>query len=343
MTTEGGINSNYAFPQSLIPMRSINFLLLLCLFSCSIGSPHHTNVGVNAENVISSPDHLAVKNNQLVDQMGNPIVLRGISYGWHNWWPRFYNAETVATFKKDWNVNLVRAAMGVEPEGAYLEKREWSKEKIQAVVNAAIEEDIYVIIDWHSHNIYLEEAKAFFSEMAQLYGNKPNVIYEIFNEPEKQSWEEVKAYSIEVIKAIREHDPDNIILIGSPNWCQDIHIVADDPIEGFDNLMYTLHFYAGTHKEWLRERADYALSKNIPLFISECASMDASGDGEIDEASWKEWLNWMTINNLSWALWSVADKDETCSMFYKTADDLGPWPNQDIKPWGIMAKETLKK
>jgi len=322
-------------------MRFIHYLLLLCLISCSKATSQEISEDRNTDKITSTLSPLAVTNNQLVDQKGNPVLLRGISYGWHNWWPRFYNAETVALFKKEWNVNLVRAAMGVEPDGAYLDKMEWSKAKIQAVVDAAIDEDIYVIIDWHSHNILLEEAKAFFSEMAQLYGDKPNVIYEIFNEPEKQSWEEVKAYSIEVIKAIREHDPDNIILVGSPNWCQDIHIVADDPIEGFDNLMYTLHFYAATHKEWLRERGDYALSKNIPLFVSECASMDASGDGEIDEVSWQEWLSWMEKNNLSWALWSVADKDETCSMFQKSAKDTGPWQAKDIKPWGSLAKETL--
>lgn len=322
-------------------MRLIHYLCLLCLISCSVAS-HQNPPEENApKNSTTTLGQLKITNNQLVDQHGNPAVLRGISYGWHNWWPRFYNAETVAEFKNEWNVNLVRAAMGVEPDGAYLEKPEWSKDKVKAVVDAAIKEDIYVIIDWHSHNIVLDEAKAFFSEMAQTYGGRPNVMHEIFNEPEKQSWEEVKAYSIEVIKAIREHDPDNIILVGSPNWCQDIHIVADNPIEGFDNLMYTLHFYAATHKKWLRDRGDYALSKNIPIFVSECASMDASGDGEIDEVSWQEWISWVEENKLSWALWSVADKDETCSMFNTTAKDLGQWHEKDLKPWGKMAKKAL--
>lgn len=323
-------------------MKYLFYLSLSLLLSCTANFAADSTKE-NDPHSASALGQLSVKDNQLVDKNGNPAVLRGISYGWHNWWPRFYNANTVKTFKNDWNVNLVRAAMGVEPEDGYINKPDWSMDKIKTVVDAAIAEDIYVIIDWHSHNINQEEAIGFFSEMAQLYGDKPNVIYEIFNEPEKQSWEEVKAYSIEVIKAIRKHDPNNIILVGSPNWCQDIHIVADDPIVGFDNIMYTLHFYAATHKQWLRDRGDYALGKGIPIFVSESASMEATGDGPIDHESWNAWVNWMEDNKISWVTWSVADKDETCSMFLRTASDTGPWSEEDIKPWGKIVRETINE
>src|SRR5687768_13905451 len=159
---------------------------------------------------------LKVTGTQLTDAGGKPVVLRGVSFGWHNWWPRFYNAGSVQWLKKDWSCSVVRAAMGVEPDKGYLQAKDWSKEKVKAVVDAAIRENIYVIIDWHSHNIRLNEAKEFFTEMATAFGNNPHVIYEIFNEPERQSWADVKAYSIELIKTIRAIDPDNIILIGSP-------------------------------------------------------------------------------------------------------------------------------
>jgi endoglucanase len=93
---------------------------------------------------------------------------------------------------------------------------------------------------------------------------------------------DVKAYSEEVIKAIRTNDPDNIILVGSPHWSQDVHLAAEDPIKGYSNLMYTMHFYAGTHKKWLRDRTDDAIKKGLPVFISECAGMEATGDGPLD-------------------------------------------------------------
>ena len=285
---------------------------------------------------------LKVTGGKLTDESGTLVQLRGVSYGWHNWWPRFYNSQTVAWFKSDWKANVLRAAMGVEPVGGYLTHPESALEKVEAVVEAAIQNDLYVIIDWHSHNIKTEEAVAFFSAMAKKYGHHPHVIYEIFNEPDYQTWADVKAYSIAVIDAIREHDPDNIILVGSPHWCQDLHIVADDPILGYDNLMYTLHFYAATHKQFLRDRAIYALNKGLPIFVSECASMEATGDGPIDEASWATWLNWMEFNKLSWILWSVSDKDETCSMLLPSAASTGNWAEAVIKPWGTKGREAIR-
>ena len=286
---------------------------------------------------------LKVTGTQLSDESGKPVVLRGVSFGWHNWWPRFYNAGAVQWLKKDWNCGVIRAAMGVEPDKGYIQAKDWSKEKVRAVVDAAIKENIYVIIDWHSHNIRLAEAKEFFTEMATAYGKYPHVIYEIFNEPERQSWAEVKAYSIEIVKTIRAIDPDNIILIGSPHWDQDVHIVADDPIKGYDNLMYTLHFYAATHKQWLRDRGDYALGKGLPLFISECAGMEASGNGPLNEEEWNSWINWAEKNKIGWITWSVSDKNETCSMLLPSAASEGNWQEKDIKESGTMTRAMIKK
>ena len=286
---------------------------------------------------------LSVRGTQLVDEKGQELMLRGVSFGWHNWWPRFYNGGTVKWLKDDWGCNVVRAAMGVEPNGAYLSRPDWSKEKIKAVVDAAIKEGLYVIIDWHSHNIRLPEAKEFFIEMANTYGKYPNVIYEIFNEPERQSWVDVKSYSIDVINAIRTIDPDNIILVGSPHWDQDVHLVADDPITGQTNLMYSLHYYAATHKQPLRDRGDYALSKGLPLFISESAGMEATGNGPLNEEEWGKWIEWAEQNKMSWITWSVSDKNETCSLLLPSAADDGGWNEKDLKESGIKTRALIRK
>jgi len=286
---------------------------------------------------------LQVTGTQLQDKNGQAVVLRGMSFGWHNFWPRFYNPKAVAWLKKDWQCNVVRAAMGIEPKDGYLQKPDWSKEKVKAVVDGAVKKDMYVIIDWHSHNINLPEAKAFFTEMAQTYGQHPNVIYEIFNEPDEETWPQVKAYATEVIAAIRAVDPDNIILVGTPHWDQDVHLAADDPITGVSNIMYTLHFYAATHKQGLRDRGDYALSKGLPLFISESAGMEASGDGPINEAEWQNWLDWAEQHQISWITWSVSDKDETCSVLLPSASDTGHWKDSDLKLSGQKSRALIRK
>lgn len=286
---------------------------------------------------------LHVDGTQLMDEHNQPVVLRGVSFGWHCFHPRFYNAGAVDRLYKDWSCSVVRAAMGVEPKQGYTDKPEWSVGKVKAVVDAAIKDGIYVIIDFHSHNIRLDEAKKFFSEMAATYGHYPNVIYEIFNEPDYESWDSVKLYSNEVISTIRKIDPANIILVGCPHWDQDINLVADSPLKDQEGIMYTMHFYAGTHKQQLRDKCDYALSKGIPIFISECAGMEATGDGPINYEEWNKWIDWAEKNKISWVTWSLSDKDETCSVLKAGADSTGNWQANDLKESGIKTRELIRK
>lgn len=297
---------------------------------------------VNAQ--VKKHKYLSVSGTQLIDTYKDPIVLRGMSFGWHSMWPRFYNEKAVSWLKKDFNCNVVRAAMGIElGEQSYNNDPQFAKEKIEAVVNGAIKSDIYVIIDWHSHNVNLKEAKKFFEEMSKKYAKYPNIIYEIFNEPDHETWWEVKAYAEEVIRVIRENDPNNIILVGSPHWDQDVDIAASDPIRDYDNLMYTMHFYAATHGKELRDRTDDAIKSGLPIFVSESAGMEASGDGPLNVKAWQEYIDWMESRKLSWITWSVSDKEETCSILKKSAKSDGKWKDEDLKESGIKVREFLRK
>lgn len=296
---------------------------------------------VGCSSFVDANGALSVQGTQLVNQHGQPIVLKGVSYAWHEWAYPFYNAQTVATLKNQWNVNVVRASLGVEPRNGYLEQPQLGLDCITTVVDAAIKKGLYAIIDWHSHHIRTAEAVAFFTQMATRYKGVPNVIYEIYNEPVDDTWAEVKAYSQTVIDAIRRVEPHAVVLVGCPHWDQDIHLVADDPLQGYDNILYTVHFYAGTHKSFLRERAQYALAKGIPLFFSECGAMDASGDGPLDEASWQEWLAWLQERQISWVAWSMSQKDEACSMIQPGSPTDGHWNDEDLKPWAHLVMQSL--
>ncbi|WP_269223404.1 glycoside hydrolase family 5 protein [Flavobacterium sp. IMCC34518] len=309
-------------------------ILLLLALSCSMA---------NAQ-FVKKHGQLSVKGTQLVDKDQNPIVLRGVSLGWHSIWPRFYNQKTVDWLKKDFDCTIIRAAMGIEiGDHPYMKEPDFAKEKIESVIKGAIKSDIYVIIDWHSHNVNLKEAKEYFDEISKKYGKYPNVIYEVFNEPDYETWPEVKAYAEEVIKVIRANDPDNIILVGCPKWDQDVNLPAADPIKGYSNLMYTMHFYAATHEKWLRDRTDEAIKSGLPIFVSESAGMEATGDGPMNYKAWQEYIDWMEERKLSWIVWSVSDKDETCSMLKKSASSEGNWKEDDLKESGLKTREFLKK
>lgn len=228
-------------------------------------------------------DPLSVNGNQILIG-GQPGSLAGNSYFWsNNGWggERYYNAGTVNWLKSDWKSTLVRAAMGVEDGGGYFEDPDGNEAKVRVVVDAAIANDMYVIIDWHSHYAHTHDwsqAINFFRRMASDYGHTNNVIYEIYNEPKQVSWSsDVKPYAESVISAIRAIDPDNLIIVGTPTWSQDVDEASYDPIRGYANIAYTLHFYAGTHGQYLRDKAQTALNNGIALFATEWGTVNADG------------------------------------------------------------------
>lgn len=281
----------------------LGFFLVQYSYPQEIDSMKTTPVAIHGQ--------LSIENGNIIDSKGEPVQLKGMSLFWSQWQPQFYNAESVINLKKYWNVDVVRAAMAVEHEG-YLKYPQREKEKVQRVIEAAIDAGIYVIIDWHDHHAedHLEEAISFFSEMAQRYGEYPNVIYETYNEPLDVSWSQVlKPYHEEVIGAIREYDQDNIIVVGTPRWSQRVDLAAEDPIDA-ENIAYTLHFYAGTHGQKLRDIAQEAIDKGLALFITEYGTTQATGDGKVDKKETRKWWRFMDANNLSWANWSIASKDE---------------------------------
>jgi len=303
-----------------------------------------TAVGPVIGGSVSQNGFLSVQGTSLVNKDGKTLVLHGVSFGWHNWWPRFYNETTVTWLKTDWKCDYVRAAIGANADGnCYIASPASSLNCLYTVVDAAIKDDMYVIVDWHAGSILLDDAKGFFQTVAEKYKSYPNIIYEIFNEPDNTvSWTAVKSYSESVIGTIRAIDSKNIILVGSPSWDQNVNLPAADPITDYGNIMYTLHFYAGTHQQSLRTVATAALQKGLPLFVSECGGMDASGDGAINLTEWQAWVQWMDDNHISWDAWSIADKAESCSMIQNTSSPVSGWKDSDLKQWGQIVRTQLR-
>jgi endoglucanase len=291
---------------------------------------------------------LRVEGNQMINKAGLPPQLRGISLSWSLWGgKKYYNPELVGWLVKDFNISVLRASMGVEPQGGYLTNQEEQLKLMTAVIDKAISEGIYVLIDWHDHNAekHLEESKVFFTMMAKKYAGVPNVIYEIFNEPAKQSWEVVKVYSVEVIKTIRKFDAKNIIVVGSPRWDQDVDVAAADPIKGFDNLVYSFHFYASdpNHQEKLRAKAELAMEKGLALFVTEWGVGESNGNGEFNLEKTERWMDWMEKNRLSWVNWNVTDKNETTALMLPGAAATGGWSIEQLTGSGKYIRSQLSK
>ena len=281
---------------------------------------------------------LQVKGTQLCNEAGEPIVLHGMSSHGMQWYGQYASSGAIKT-TAEYGANLFRVAM-YTGENGYLSQPEAIKKQVINAVDAAIANDMYVIIDWHilsdgNPKTHLQESKKFFAEMAKRYKDSPAVLYEICNEPNGNvSWaNDVKPYAAELVKTIRDAGSDGVILIGSPTWSQDIHLAAADPVQG-KNLMYTLHFYAGTHGASLRQRIDEAMKKGIAVFVSEWGTSRADGSGGVFLKESGEWLDFLDQRDISWANWSLCDKNETYAALKPGASSNGGWKQSDLSESG---------
>ena len=269
----------------------------------------------SVQNGVAENGWLQVKGARLCNEMGEPIILHGMSSHGLQWFGQFASAEAINNIAA-WGANLFRIAMYTS-EGGYLENPDVIKEKVIAAADAAVSRNLYVIIDWHilsdgNPMEHIQEAEIFFSDMARRYRDCPAVLYEICNEPNGNiTWErDIKPYAERIVHVIREQSPRAVILIGSGTWSQDIHIAARSPLDS-ENVMYTFHFYAGTHGENLRQRLRDAVTGGLPVFVSEWGTSRADGSGGVYLEESAIWLNLLDELGISWANWSLCDKNET--------------------------------
>lgn len=278
----------------------------------------------------------------LCDSQGNPVQLRGISTHGLAWFPDYVNEALFRELHEQWNVNVIRLAMYTAENGGYCSGGDQGqlKQLIRDGVKYASDQDMYVIIDWHilsdgDPNTYKEEAKNFFREMSAEFADRDNILYEICNEPNGGTgWSRVKEYAGEIIPVIRENDEDAVILVGTPNWCQYVDQAAADPITEWDNIMYTLHFYAATHKDSLRQTMTAALDGGLPIFVSEFSICDASGNGGIDEAQAAAWVEVLDRYGVSYVAWNLSNKNETSALIKSSCSRLSGLSEGDLSSTG---------
>jgi endoglucanase len=298
----------------------------------------------NYASIVEKHGLLKTDGNQIVNKDGDPVSLAGNSFFWsNNSWggEKYYTAPVVSWLAFDWETTIVRAAMGVDESGGYLSDKEANINRVKTIVDAAIDQGVYVIIDWHSHHAedYEDDAIDFFKQMATLYGEYDNVIYEIYNEPLNISWsDKLKPYAENVIAAIRDIDADNMIVVGTPEWSQRVDLAAADPITSSTNIAYTLHFYTVNHKQWLRDRATAALSSGIALFITEWGSI---GYTQVDPET-NLWMDWCRTNKISHCNWSVNDKVEEWSILSQGANTAGNWTDGEITQAGQLSRNITR-
>lgn len=307
---------------------------------------------------------LRVEDGHLVNESGEQIQLKGMSsYGVSSIF-RFFNDDVTQTLVEDWGCQVIRLAMTTRGyDNGYTYDPERFFEEVCGYTDTIIEHGAYVIIDWHilydgDPTEYQDEAVDFFSRMSAIYGDYPNVIYEICNEPNGMSvadpeapvdWENViKPYAETVIDAIRENDPDNIIIVGTPNWSQDVDVVSENPISG-DNIMYAFHFYAGSHGQDLMNKLQTALDNGLPVFCTEWGTSQDSGGGGVYYEETLAWMQLLDDNGISWCNWSIGGSNTESSNALKLYSNHftveqkigGHWPDEMLSDSGLFVRSLI--
>lgn len=311
--------------------------------------PSSEALSVDASTPFGQHGALHVENGKLTDENGNTVQLYGMSTHGIAWFPQYINYDSFRTLRDDWNTNCIRLAMYTAEYGGYCAggDKEQLKQLVRDGVSYATELGMYVIVDWHilsdcDPNQNKDEAIAFFREMVEAFADNDNVLYEICNEPNGgTSWDSIKSYAEEVIPVIRAQKPDAVILVGTPTWSQEIDKAAASPLDD-SNVMYTLHFYAGTHKDDLRNRLETCVQNGLPVFVSEFGMCDASGNGANDFVSTTKWLDLLNKYQISFCCWNLANKDESSSVFKASSTALSDWTDDDFNESGRWIRDYFR-
>ncbi len=293
---------------------------------------------------VATHGQLRVQGTHLHDQSGDPVQLKGVSSMWLNYEVDGYaeNLAGLRWMRDNWNLEVFRAAMGAGDNDSngpisngYSQRPDVLRGQVEQIIENAIELGVYVIVDWHSHEVHGPEARAFFADIAERYGEYPNVIYETFNEPIDQEWlTELKPYHESVVASIRTHDPDNLIVLGTRTWSQDVNEAARNPVGG-SNLLYTLHFYTCTHPTpWIIGGSTRAMNNGVAVFTTEWGATTADGGlnaSGVCEDTAVEYLEWMEEEAISWAAWKLDNcGDSSCFLRNGPVPVDGGWTESDL-------------
>lgn len=295
----------------------------------------------------SKNGRLSVAGSRLVDASGNPALLKGFSTHGLAWFGQYVNAECFAELS-GWGADVARLALYTHENGGYCTDGDQASLRalIEKGVACAADADMYCIVDWHvlqdlDPNVYLDQAKEFWGWASVRFADAQNVLYEICNEPNGgTTWADVKRYAEAVLPVIRANDPAAAVLVGTPNWSQKPDDAAADPLAD-EHVLYTLHFYAATHKDDLRAALRSVAEDGVPVFVSEYGICDASGNGGIDLASANAWVALMDELGVSSCCWSLCNKAESASFIANSCEKTSGFEDEDLAPSGRWLKSML--
>jgi len=289
---------------------------------------------------------LQVIGKHLCNEQDYPIQLRGMSSHGLQWFSECMTDESFKLLAETWGADIVRLSMYVRENG-YVTDPDHYKQLIDGYVDEILANGMYCLLDWHhlqngDPNTDIEYAKGFFEYMSEKHGQKGHVVYEICNEPngKEVTWDKIKQYANQIIPIIRANDPQSVIIVGTPNWALNLMDVVGDELP-YDNILYTLHFYAANHKDTIRNILKEAVGNDLPVFVTEFGTQKSSGDGDNDFVSSQIWLDLLAEYKVGWCNWNFSDDMRSGAVWKQGTCDSEDWNDSNLKEAGEWIKARI--
>lgn len=289
---------------------------------------------------------LQVIGKNLCNEAKYPIQLRGMSTHGLQWFSECMTDKSFNLLANTWGADIVRLSMYVRENG-YITDPEYYKELVDGYVDNILKYGMYCLIDWHhlqngDPNTDIEHAKGFFEYMSKKHGQKGHVIYEICNEPngKEVTWTKIKQYANQIIPIIRANDSQSVIIVGTPNWALNLMAVVGDELP-YENILYTLHFYAANHKDTIRNVLTEAVNNNLPIFVTEFGTQRSSGDGDNDFTSSQLWLDLLAKYKVGWCNWNFSDDRRSGAVWNDGTCYSENWSDSNLKESGKWIKARI--
>ncbi len=325
-------------PNKAIPtiLCAVILLLVVCgIYLIHTGNEKHDPTAAEDGGTVR-PIH--VENCRIADENGKTVQLTGMSSHGLLWYPEYTNANAMQTLKS-YGANTFRIAIySDDAGGGYVQQKEETMRLTYLAIENAISADMYVIVDWHvlrDENPLKnqESALAFFEEISSHYGDCPNLLYEICNEPNGDAtWADISSYANAVIPVIRRNAPDAIVIVGTPSFSYSVEQVFDRPLE-YENVMYSFHFYAGQFDDHYNEVFDLCEKNHIPVFVSEWG-INHDDYGKTALSQGKTFVTVLNRRKISWIAWSLCNKNEVFSAIRSDCEKYSDWETDDLTDVG---------
>ena len=201
--------------------------------------------------------------------------------------------------------------------------------RVDSVVEWCRESGLYLILDMHDcpggqtgDNIdngygypWLFESEAsqrlfvkVWRDIASRYKDEPVILgYELMNEPIAHYFENKDELNAKLeplykraVKAIREVDPNHVILLGGARWNSDFFMFTDWKFDA--NIMYTCHRYGGpATAEAIKSYIDFRDKTGLPMYMGETGHNTDEWQADLVKV--------MRDNNIGYTFWPYKKMD----------------------------------